>query len=78
MAFPYGCILVGSNYYYFTRFFQVNKNVKHQVAFTLVNFWVATVWTKLFFMHPTQEAILRNNHHEYLHLTKIGKRVPDF
>jgi hypothetical protein len=76
MGLPYGFILLGSNYYYFTRVFQKNKNIPALAAFTLVNFWVASTWTKLLAQNVKQEAVIRNNTNEINHLKALGRRLP--
>jgi hypothetical protein len=76
MGMPYGVIFAGSSYYYFTRIYQVNKKAGAFAAFTVANFWIASVWTKLFFQHPKQEAVIRNNTNEIKHLKSLGRRLP--
>lgn len=69
-------IFLSSNYYYFTRVFRKNKNIPAAAAFTLLNFWVASVYSKALGQNVNQEAVIINNTLEIEHLKAMGKRLP--
>ena len=68
-----GILLLGSNYYYYSRVFKNNRNFLMFGLFIIPSYFVAGFYGRAISISPTEEAAVINNDREIKHLKLLGK-----